>query len=281
MVVKRLPLLLLLLIALTGCAVVRGDGVTRIALLAPFEGRYREVGYDMLYAARLGLAESDITGIELLAVDDGGDTLHAADRARALSQNPTVAGVILVGITATAIDVQEALTAPTLIVGHWGAEPASANIYMLSHPDQNALFTVPGDIAVTDAAAIEGQQTGSEIFGLKQFPDLRDDLTGITVIANAVLPDADFSERYINSDIFVDPPGLLVTLGYDAVQLMAQALQSDNPSGFIESGEFVGINGEFTFSNGYWSDAPIYFYRYSDAEPGEAVGLIIDPRNGE
>ena len=41
----------LLLVALTACGGT--PPVMRLALLAPFEGRYREVGYQALYAARL------------------------------------------------------------------------------------------------------------------------------------------------------------------------------------------------------------------------------------
>ncbi len=38
---------------LSACAVKRTPTIYRIALLAPFEGRYREIGYNALYAARM------------------------------------------------------------------------------------------------------------------------------------------------------------------------------------------------------------------------------------
>ena len=70
MAAKRLFVLLITLLV-TGCAVNRTAEITRIALLAPFEGRYREVGYDLLYAARLALREGGYTGIEILPANLG------------------------------------------------------------------------------------------------------------------------------------------------------------------------------------------------------------------
>ena len=61
-----------MILIMCGCAIVKAPITTRVALLAPFEGRYREVGYNALYAARLAFADSSIMSIELLAVDDGG-----------------------------------------------------------------------------------------------------------------------------------------------------------------------------------------------------------------
>jgi ABC-type branched-subunit amino acid transport system substrate-binding protein len=73
-----------------GCGATRSYAITRIALLAPFEGRYREVGYNAYYAALLALGESGSTQIELLAVDDGGSPATAAQRAAALARDPWV-----------------------------------------------------------------------------------------------------------------------------------------------------------------------------------------------
>ncbi|MCS7070642.1 MAG: hypothetical protein NZM00_03995, partial [Anaerolinea sp.] len=57
---------------LTGCTV--HQTAPRIALIAPFEGRYREVGYNALYAARLALADAE-SGVQLLPLDDGGSVV--------------------------------------------------------------------------------------------------------------------------------------------------------------------------------------------------------------
>ena len=103
-----------LILMLTGCAIQRTPPLVRIALLAPFEGADRAIGYEALYAARLALNESaddadlafwdfgiDVQiwandTIELLPLDSGDG--QAADRARALAGDPLVIAVLLVGV---------------------------------------------------------------------------------------------------------------------------------------------------------------------------------------
>ena len=98
----------------------------KIGLVAPFEGRYRYVGYDVIYAVRLALREangannelritncglagstslmggvkgdSPSTGsgyyVELVAYDDGADQAMAAEQARKLAADPEVVAAI-------------------------------------------------------------------------------------------------------------------------------------------------------------------------------------------
>ena len=57
----------------------------KIGLVAPFEGRYRYVGYDVFYAVRLALQEVNAAGgvggyhVELVAYDDGADPAMAGN----------------------------------------------------------------------------------------------------------------------------------------------------------------------------------------------------------
>ena len=93
-------LVVLILILLTGC-LQTPPHVVKIGLVAPFEGRYREIGYDVIPAARLAVREwaarpeSRGLGIEIVAYDDGGDPLQAIEQARRLSVDPDV--VIVLG----------------------------------------------------------------------------------------------------------------------------------------------------------------------------------------
>lgn len=94
----------------------------KIGLVAPFEGRYRDVGYDVIYAVRLALRQANAAGgvgggsssadprynVELVAYDDGGDPAMAVEQARKLAVDPTVVAVIGhfgQDTTATALDV--------------------------------------------------------------------------------------------------------------------------------------------------------------------------------
>jgi len=74
--------------------------VIKFGLVAPFEGRYRPIGYDAIYAARLAVRERNASGgvggyrVELVAYDDGGDAQAAVERARQLALDPQVMAVI-------------------------------------------------------------------------------------------------------------------------------------------------------------------------------------------
>jgi len=95
------PLLLLLGLALllgTGCRAA--PVVVKIGLVAPFEGRYRPVGYDLIYSARLAVreinsaAEANGVRMALVALDDGGDPQQARAVAAALVNDPQIMAVI-------------------------------------------------------------------------------------------------------------------------------------------------------------------------------------------
>ncbi len=101
---KRLALwTLCLLLLLAAC---RPPGATRptvkIGLVAPFEGRYRYVGYSLFAAVRLALREANAAGgvgspscsVELVAYDDGADPDMARQQAEKLAVDPQVVAVI-------------------------------------------------------------------------------------------------------------------------------------------------------------------------------------------
>ncbi len=86
---------------LTACHVPGAVRPTvKIGLVAPFEGRYRYVGYDVIYAVRLALREANAAGgvggynVELAAYDDGGDPAMAVEQARKLAVDPQVVAAI-------------------------------------------------------------------------------------------------------------------------------------------------------------------------------------------
>jgi branched-chain amino acid transport system substrate-binding protein len=97
-----LPLCLLaLLVAAAGCLPGLSTRPTfKIGLVAPFEGLYRHLGYDALYAARLAIRERNQKGgvegylVELVALNDDQDPVAASQRAREMVVDPDVVGVI-------------------------------------------------------------------------------------------------------------------------------------------------------------------------------------------
>jgi ABC-type branched-subunit amino acid transport system substrate-binding protein len=96
------PVIAFLILALAACGVLPGGTapVVRFGLVAPFEGRHREIGYDLIYAARLAVRECNGRGgvggyrVELVALDDGGSPELAMRAAESLAIDPAVVGVI-------------------------------------------------------------------------------------------------------------------------------------------------------------------------------------------
>jgi ABC-type branched-subunit amino acid transport system substrate-binding protein len=105
-----LALFALALLAACSANPISTAPVVKIGLVAPFEGRQRDVGYDVIYAARLAVREWNQTAgphdyrVELVALDDGGDPQRAPQMARTLTLDEGVLGV----------------------VGHWHAETTAA-----------------------------------------------------------------------------------------------------------------------------------------------------------
>lgn len=89
---------LFLVFFLTACQEVAP--IAKIGLVAPFEGRHRDVGYDAVYAARLAVREINARAapnglrLELVALDDSGDADLARQSAASLVLDPDVMAVI-------------------------------------------------------------------------------------------------------------------------------------------------------------------------------------------
>lgn len=250
------------MLLLPACAVTRTPSITRVALLAPFEGRYREVGYNALYAARLAFAEAGTENVELMPIDDGGSIDTAILRARALTLDPQTQAALVLGYHAADPATQAALgDVPSIIVGRWTDERASDRAFILS----SRQIDTPLD-AVTAADEIEAPYEVGDVWMLDGARRLRGTLSldGITLVTSGSPPDANFSERYAAGNAFAPDPNLLATLTYDAAALLSRAaLTADRAAAqrVIADGTHTGINGAITFGDdGYWTEAPVNRY---------------------
>jgi hypothetical protein len=94
----KLAGLALALLLLSACG--RVAPVVKVGLAAPFEGRQRAVGYDVIYSARLAVREINAAGgiggyrVALVALDDGADPELARDAAASLVIDPRVVAVV-------------------------------------------------------------------------------------------------------------------------------------------------------------------------------------------
>ncbi|GIL12173.1 MAG: hypothetical protein BroJett038_08930 [Chloroflexota bacterium] len=267
-----------ILLLLAACGAKPG-GIIRVALLAPFEGRYREVGYQALYAARLAALDFGDASVELLAIDDGGSAASAADRARALAGDPLVKAVVALGYAAAAPETQRALgDTPMIIAGGWGARPQTNGVFMLASPQLAEMLTIGARIEVTEAARLEAPLVGGEVFALEQFIHLRPSPAEVKILSNAALPDAAFVERYRQTGLFVPHPGPLATLTYDAFGLLFMAVRSpdENLKVTLSNITYNGYNGLIRFEDGWWQDAPLHYYIYDETclERGQQMCLV-------
>ncbi len=94
-------LCVLLLLAGGGCTVPGSTKpIVKVGLVAPFEGLYRPLGYEVLYAVKLAIRERNAAGgvagymVELVALNDDNDPVMAAQRAREMAVDRDVVGVI-------------------------------------------------------------------------------------------------------------------------------------------------------------------------------------------
>ncbi len=95
--------------------------IIKIGLVGPFEGRQRQIGYDVIYSARLAVREINEAGgiagyrVALVALDDGGDTELAQATAESLILDPAVVLVLghwLTETTAVAAPIYAAADIP-------------------------------------------------------------------------------------------------------------------------------------------------------------------------
>lgn len=269
MAVRKWVLLGVLAALLSGCALQPiPETPRRIALLAPFEGRYREIGYDALYAARLALQDHGNGQIELLPVDDGGTVESATLRAAAFTQDPAIQAVILAGQAATAPETQAALAGlPALALAYMPVMPTSDAVFVLENAEASDYITLPADIDIIDATHLAEPFTAGPLLALSQVPKLREDLSPIRIVTSASPPSANFIQRYRESDAFAPPPGLLSPLAYDAMGLLLNVLEQAQTTRAITSAlagiRYEGLNGTIAFAGQYWAGGPLQFYAYN------------------
>jgi ABC-type branched-subunit amino acid transport system substrate-binding protein len=130
------------MLILTGCDRILprpGDPVVKVGLVAPFEGKYRDVGYDVIYSARLAIREANQergpgqTKVALVAVDDFGSPESAQQMARAMVIDPEVVAVI----------------------GHWRAETTAAAKSIYAAAGMPFVSAGQSPFGATDPAALD------------------------------------------------------------------------------------------------------------------------------
>jgi len=292
---------LLAVLFLPACAPVTRP-VVKIGLVAPFEGRYRDVGYEVIYAVRLAVREANAAGgaagysIELTALDDGGDPAAAVEQARKLATDPQIAGVIgdwLDATTLSAAPIYAAEGIPYLATAATALPPVAFRLWLTAAAIREAaasgdLCPLPCDaldnlqwLAQTRAGGSATTVFGPPLWGEPQFAALAGRLAnGVRFVAPAPYPadsaDVGFADRYRAISNGVEPRSNAV-LAYDAARLLFAAIADSVRSGRTPSRS--GVSDALAQTSFQGLSGPIHF----DAEHNwaEATGWVYEWRAGK
>lgn len=252
--------------ALLGCSVTRP--ILKIGLVAPFEGRYRDVGYEVVFAVRLAMREINAAGgvggysVELVALDDSGDEQMAVEQARKLETDISVIAVI--GhwrentTLAAALEYEQA--GISLIAPSANAQlPAST--FKLWNPSACHLVTLSGCFD-----SLENLKLAT--------------LENITLTVPAPFPaestDPTFADRY-RPIAFGYEPKFNAVLAYDAARLIFDAIardiaQNQTPTRTgvaeqLELSNYSGLSGEISFdATRQWATPGAWTYVWRENE---------------
>ena len=250
------------LFTLTACFPPSLPRVIKIGLVAPFEGRYRYVGYDAIYAARLAVREinaADGVGgwsLELVAYDDRADPEFAHTTARNLIIDPDVVAVIghyRQASTDAASAVYAEAGMPLLAVGAWltqtAREDSRAPVWqMVPSPEQMAVaMAEAADISPLESPLVGGifpfkssLVEGTFLFtsppsgGIEGGMDWREGTLFVTPypLPRDVPGLEAWDAAYRDVGPHVPDPGVYALPTYEAVYALAEAIST-----VVESGE--------------------------------------------
>ncbi len=224
--------LVVVIALLVGC---RFPGSTRplikIGLVAPFEGRLRARGYDVLYAVKLAVRQRNESGgvggyrVELVALDDGGDPAEAVRQVHELAVDQDIVGVIghFVEETTLAAAPEYARQGLALIAPGVGAESITADGGVVRvGPSNHILGREAAHYAVEALAAkrlavLRGQDDLADAFVIAARQ------SGTTVVLDASIADDGWASRAAEAapDLAFLPCGAFD--GGEAIHLARQA----------------------------------------------------------
>jgi len=246
----RLPLILCGVL-LAACAATQP--VIKIGLVAPFEGRYRAIGYEAIYAARLAIREINTQGgvrgyrIELVALDDRADPDQAITSTRQLMIDPQVMAVI----------------------GHYQPDATDAAM--------NLNCAQPMPMLAIESASTTACTTPSSVFVIGRAARDRWAADGITFVGSVPDPNTqpaaqDFVSHYNAIPIDGTRAGPIALQTYDAMYLLFDAIgraakiDRAGIAATVAAGSFNGLGGRYAFDgHGNLIDAPSYVYDYDRA----------------
>jgi ABC-type branched-subunit amino acid transport system substrate-binding protein len=226
--------------------------VVKIGLVAPFEGRYRQIGYEAIYAARLAIREINARGgidghrIELVALDDRGEPEKAITAARQLALDPQV--VVLVGhlwpdSSDAAMQIYCEAGLPVIIIE--SATPACEGAFVLGDAQRN-------------------RWSDDQLVFVSNVPD-----------PNGLPAAQDFVKNYNAIPIDGTRAGPIALQMYDVMSLVfeaidrAERIDRDGVQAALRQIDFSGLGARYAFDQqGNLIDPQTYVFEYDqDRQP--------------
>lgn len=194
---------------LGGCVLSpRLPPIVKIGLVAPFEGTFRSVGYDAIYAARMAIREINAAGgihgwqLELVAYDDRGNADMALQAARNLVVDEDVIAVLghyRPETTSAAASVYAEAGLPLLTLGSWGA-PAASTWHLMPAPAAMAQsMLVLGDVSALNSIGLWGTGPVAEVLAAVAIVEPETPSGGeMPGLVMSVLPPAEAGEKLLH-----------------------------------------------------------------------------------
>ncbi|MCS7054989.1 MAG: ABC transporter substrate-binding protein [Thermoflexales bacterium] len=259
-------LLVIWCVLLAACAAPRP--VIKIALVAPFEGRLRQIGYEAFPAMRLAIRERVASGnagsvyVTFIAYNDDGDPATAARIARNVALDPEVVGVIghlVLSTTLAALSVYTQAGLPVLAPSvPANALPHDPLVFRMAPraPSHNLRQSRAACATLDSSWMAVGWPFG-------------------TCIADAPpvveLPDAQRALAAFTELSLGPPPGPRSIVAYDATNVLLDAIALDARANGLPTRAGVadalrrirrnGLLGQIRFDDRQiWADAPAWAY---------------------
>ena len=276
--------------------------VVKIGLVAPFEGRYRELGYDVIHAIRLAINEinsrnSQRASFALVAFDDSADPELAREQAYKIATDPDVVAVLghwLPETTSAVSPIYSSEGIPLLATANGVTN--SANIFKLgpSAEDLSRLVEIYQSESSDDRewtlceCGIESVRAGVEdrgslvvgppLWSLNEFWELNGWEAGVIFVPAALprdLPPAStFQTDYLELS-GGKAPGVFAMLAYDSTKMLLEAIADSELKSPDEirtalknsllQGSYQGFAGTYEFEPSDQSiNTPASLYRWQN-----------------
>lgn len=246
----------------------------KIALVAPFEGRQRQVGYDVFPALRLAIREQINAGgvggafVTFIAYNDSADPAMAARVAHNVALDPEVLAVmghLTLSTTLAAMDVYTNAHLPllTLLVPA-DQVPQSPFVFNLSPSLKGA--KAEGQRPTSDVKSATCNDLRTLTFGLSPFAPCTFPAPPVSELPPAQTALKAFTELSLGP-----PPSPRSIAAYDATNVLLAAIRMDaqahgvptraGVADALRKVKHAGLLGDISFNEkGAWENAPLWVY---------------------